>query len=104
MSNYSEDISEAPTGAVNDDSYVKRRGDDGPIDVVKDEAGVEDPVSAQDADSDRTTDTNVQSTQKAQDEKDAIDKSNIIDSRLRGNEPKPGAMAEPTDEEMGLTE
>ncbi|KAI0553481.1 hypothetical protein F4679DRAFT_580703 [Xylaria curta] len=95
MSNYSEDVSEAPTGAVNDNSYVNRRGDNGPIDVVKDEAQIEDPVTAQDADSDQ---------QLEKDDKDAIDESNIIKSRLRGNEPKPGAMAEPTDEEMGLTE
>ncbi|KAI0442159.1 hypothetical protein F4803DRAFT_386839 [Xylaria telfairii] len=89
------DIPEAPTGEFNDDSYVKRRGDGGPIDVVKDDAKIEDPVPSQGADSDQ---------QLAQDEKEAIDNKNVIGSRLRGNEPKPGAMAEPSDEDMGLIE
>lgn len=48
-----EDIPEAPTGEFNDDSYVKRRGDGGPIDVVKDNAKIEDPVPSQGADSDQ---------------------------------------------------
>ncbi|KAI0490018.1 hypothetical protein F4859DRAFT_509595 [Xylaria cf. heliscus] len=90
-----EDIPEAPTGEVNDDSYIRRRGDDGPIDVVKDDAKIEDPVPSQGTNSDR---------QLVQDEKEAIDKKNVIGSRLRGNAPKPGAMAEPSDEEMGLME
>ncbi|KAI0204968.1 hypothetical protein F4808DRAFT_412785 [Astrocystis sublimbata] len=88
-------VNEAPTGSVQDDSYVKRQGDNAAIDVVKDDADIEDPVSAENADSDQQLD---------KDDKDAIDSSNIIKSRLRGNEPKEGAMAEPSDEEMGLGE
>ncbi|RYC56890.1 hypothetical protein CHU98_g9331, partial [Xylaria longipes] len=85
----------ALTSAFNNNSYVKQRGDDGPIDVVRDEANIEDPVSSRDADSDQ---------QLAKDEKEAIDQSNVIKSRLRGNEPRRGAMAEPSDEKMGLME
>ncbi|KAI0450634.1 hypothetical protein F5B21DRAFT_507942 [Xylaria acuta] len=48
-----EDIPEAPTGAFNDNSYVKQPGDDGPIDVVEDDANIEDPVPSRGADSDR---------------------------------------------------
>jgi hypothetical protein len=49
-----EDIPEAPTGQVNDDSYVTEGSNKRePIDVVSDEADIEDPVRPEDADSDQ---------------------------------------------------
>ncbi|KAI1300594.1 hypothetical protein F5Y03DRAFT_397071 [Xylaria venustula] len=90
-----EDIREAPTGQVNDDSYVTEGRNAQPVPVVGDEASIEDPVRPEKADSDE---------QLSIDEEEAIDKKNIVKDRLRGNEPKKGAMREPSDAEMGLTE
>ncbi|KAI1114748.1 hypothetical protein F5Y14DRAFT_450828 [Nemania sp. NC0429] len=90
-----EDIREAPTGQFDDDSYVSAKSDTASVPVVSDKAEVEDPVQPGQADSDQ---------QLQRDEQEAIDKNNILDSRLRGNKPKKGAMREPDDRELGLVE
>ncbi|KAI0970655.1 hypothetical protein F4678DRAFT_462356 [Xylaria arbuscula] len=90
-----EDIREAPPGQVSDDSYVTKGRNAEPVPVVGDEASIEDPVRPEKADSDEQLNI---------DEKEAIDKRNILKDRLRGNEPKKGGMREPSDREMGLTE
>ncbi|EHK21111.1 uncharacterized protein TRIVIDRAFT_59511 [Trichoderma virens Gv29-8] len=84
--------SNIPEGQVQDDSYVTSRKE--PIPVESDNAVVEDPVQTSLADTDQ---------QLEQDEKEAIDKSNIIDQRTRGSKPR-GSYKEPGDEPMGLTE
>ncbi|KAI1124822.1 hypothetical protein F5Y10DRAFT_21681 [Nemania abortiva] len=93
-----EDIQEAPTGQVNDDSYTTSGGRGGNTDsvpVVNDNTAVEDPIATDTADSDK---------QLERDEEEAIDKDNIIKDRLRDNKPKPGALREPSDSELGLAE
>ncbi|KAI9704364.1 MAG: hypothetical protein M1836_007227 [Candelina mexicana] len=77
-----------PAGDAKDNEYASRTGQSH-IPVQKDEQSVEDPIDPATADSDATL---------AQDEKDAIDKSNIIGGRTRGAGPK-GGYSEPDDEE-----
>ncbi|KAL8677526.1 MAG: hypothetical protein Q9224_007188 [Gallowayella concinna] len=77
-----------PSGVKGDNDYTSRTGQY-QIPVQKDEAPVEDPINPATADSDQTL---------AQDDKDAIDQSNIIGGRTRGNKPS-GGYAEPGDEE-----
>lgn len=48
-----EDIQEAPTGQVNDNSYLSAKGDNASVPVVSDEADIEDPIEAGEADSDQ---------------------------------------------------
>jgi hypothetical protein len=103
----------APTGQVNDPSYKSRRGDRGPIAVIDDDAPVEDPIRASEADSDKQLGTTshaavlcpmlmrISITEK--DDAEAIDKSNILEGRTRNSKPT-GKYAEPTDKQMGLTE
>ncbi|KAJ0158054.1 hypothetical protein CTA2_12403 [Colletotrichum tanaceti] len=79
----------APTGEVSDNEYVSRQGDRQPIDVVSDETKVEDPTDPETADSD---------AQLERDDKEAIDKSNILKERTRGAEPA-GEYREPGDTE-----
>jgi len=74
-----------------DNSYVNQRGQQKePIAVQSDSAPVEDPIDANTADSDAQLDG---------DEKEAIDKSNIIGGgKTRGAKPT-GTYQEPGDEE-----
>ncbi|KAF2687469.1 hypothetical protein K458DRAFT_401978 [Lentithecium fluviatile CBS 122367] len=81
--------SNAPVGDAVDNDYASRTGQS-QIPVQKDEASVEDPYDPATADSDE---------QLVQDEKDAIDRSNIMDTRTRGAAKKAGTYAEPGDEE-----
>ncbi|KAL2019052.1 hypothetical protein VTK56DRAFT_10156 [Thermocarpiscus australiensis] len=83
---------EAPEGQVSDPSY-KTEGNE-PVPVIDDNAPVEDPMRPGAADSDK---------QLEQDEREAIDKSNIMKERTRHAKPR-GQYAEPSDEQMGLTE
>ncbi|KAK1566295.1 uncharacterized protein LY79DRAFT_644127 [Colletotrichum navitas] len=80
---------DVPTGEVKDNEYVSRQGDRQPISVVDDDAKVEDPIDDETADSD---------AQLERDEKDAIDKSNILEERTRGAQPA-GEYREPGDTE-----
>ncbi|KAI1641345.1 hypothetical protein F4809DRAFT_636632 [Biscogniauxia mediterranea] len=81
-----------PSGEVADDSYVSRPGHkDEQVPVVSDQDRVEDPIDGAKADSDE---------QLARDDRDAIDKSNILGPRrTRGAGPAEGAYREPGDEE-----
>ncbi|KAK1497046.1 hypothetical protein CTAM01_08058 [Colletotrichum tamarilloi] len=81
--------SEAPTGDVQDNEYVSRQGDREPVSVLGDDAKVEDPIDAETADSD---------AQLERDDKEAIDKSNIVEGRTRGAKPT-GEYREPGDTE-----
>ncbi|KAF6810285.1 hypothetical protein CMUS01_13499 [Colletotrichum musicola] len=81
---------EAPTGDFKDNSYVSRPGQTSePIRVQRDTEKVEDPLDAATADSD---------AQLERDDKDAIDKSNIIEERTRSAKPM-GEYREPGDTE-----
>jgi len=80
---------EAPPGQVNDPSY-KTSGGTQAVPVVDDDAPVDDPVKPGRADTDR---------QLEQDEREAIDKKNILGERTRKAKP-PGTYAEPSDEQM----
>ncbi|KAF2457929.1 hypothetical protein BDY21DRAFT_285429 [Lineolata rhizophorae] len=80
---------DAPTGDVGDNDYQSRTGQSH-IPVQKDDAPVEDPIDASKADSDQAL---------AQDEKEAIDRSNIIGGRTRGATKKAGTYQEPGDDE-----
>ncbi|KAK1976528.1 hypothetical protein LZ30DRAFT_636707 [Colletotrichum cereale] len=80
---------EVPTGEVKDNEYVSRQGDREPISVLDDDAKVEDPIDAETADSD---------AQLERDDKEAIDKSNILNERTRGAQPA-GEYREPGDTE-----
>ncbi|EGR48260.1 uncharacterized protein TRIREDRAFT_107855 [Trichoderma reesei QM6a] len=84
---------DVPEGQVQDDSYTTGTQNEA-IPVQGDDAPVEDPIQASAADSDE---------QLAQDDREAIDKSNIIGERTRGSKPM-GSYQEPSDEQMGLTE
>ncbi|KAL8785966.1 MAG: hypothetical protein Q9213_003042 [Squamulea squamosa] len=79
---------DVPSGVKHDNDYASRTGQT-EIPVQKDEAPVEDPIDPATADSDQAL---------AQDDKDAIDKSNIVGGRTRGAKPS-GGYAEPGDEE-----
>ncbi|KAL8716336.1 MAG: hypothetical protein Q9220_000241 [cf. Caloplaca sp. 1 TL-2023] len=79
---------DVPAGDSKDNDYASRTGQY-QIPVQKDEAPVDDPIDPATADSDQTL---------AQDDADAIDKSNIIGGRTRGAKPS-GGYAEPGDEE-----
>ncbi|AEO68669.1 bce728d1-ffa4-4b48-b5b8-b96eab7526a2 [Thermothielavioides terrestris] len=83
---------EAPEGQVSDPSY--KTGKDEPVPVVGDEEPVAEPMKPGQADTDK---------QLEQDEREAIDKGNIMKERTR--HAKPGqSYAEPSDEQMGLME
>ncbi|KAK4064433.1 hypothetical protein Trihar35433_7950 [Trichoderma harzianum] len=93
MSEYaSEQIDSVPEGQVQDDSYVT--GGKESIPVQSDNAPLEDPIQASSADTDQ---------QLEQDDKEAIDKSNIIDERTRGSKPR-RSYEEPGDDPIGMTE
>ncbi|RYP08403.1 hypothetical protein DL765_008802 [Monosporascus sp. GIB2] len=85
---------EVPEGQVQGDSYAMGADKKGePVPVISDDAKVEDPVDAKDADSNRQLES---------DEKEAIDESSIVE----GNREKPpaGSLKEPSDEDFGLVE
>ena len=103
---------DAPSGVKNDNDYASRTGQY-QIPVQKDEMPVEDPINPDTADSDATLGEfgllslpfwreycidGVLMPGTAQDDKDAIDQSNIIGGRTRGAGPS-GGYAEPGDEE-----
>ncbi|KAL7957649.1 hypothetical protein V8C34DRAFT_171384 [Trichoderma compactum] len=93
MSEYeSQQIENVPEGRVQDDSYVT--GGKESIPVQSDGAPIEDPVQASSADTDE---------QLAQDDQEAIDKSNVIDERTRGSKPR-RSYEEPGDDPIGMTE
>lgn len=78
------------------------------IPIQEDDAPVEDPIDADTADSDKQlgkdllgtkNDSGTANSFAEKDEKDAIDKSNIVESRTRGAGKQKGALAEPGDEE-----
>ncbi|KAI1138123.1 hypothetical protein F5Y05DRAFT_385237 [Hypoxylon sp. FL0543] len=82
---------EAPSGNVADNSYVSRSGHKNEqIPVQSDGDLVEDPINEGKADSDE---------QLERDDRDAIDKSNIIDERTRGAQPRQGTYRQPGDDE-----
>ncbi|KAK3302719.1 uncharacterized protein B0T15DRAFT_543735 [Chaetomium strumarium] len=83
----------APEGQVYDPSY--KTGKNEPVPVIDDEAQVEDPMKPGKADSDK---------QLEQDEREAIDKGNIMKDRMRHATKPKGTYAEPSDEQMGLME
>ncbi|KAM0374687.1 hypothetical protein HYE67_007712 [Fusarium culmorum] len=85
------DLENAPSASYEDNSYVSRPGEkDQPIAVQADSDRFEDPIDAEQADTD---------AQLERDEKDAIDQSNIIEERTRGATQPGGTYQEPGDEE-----
>ncbi|KAL8891220.1 MAG: hypothetical protein Q9205_000790 [Flavoplaca limonia] len=103
---------DVPSGVKGDNDYTSRTGQY-QIPVQKDEAPVNDPINPDTADSDATLGESellpfpscgyifiedVLTFGAAQDDKDAIDQSNIVGGRTRGAGPS-GGYAEPGDEE-----
>ncbi|TFB02635.1 hypothetical protein CCMA1212_005167 [Trichoderma ghanense] len=84
---------DVPEGQVQDNSYMTGSQTES-VPVQGDDAPVEDPIQASSADSDK---------QLEQDDREAIDKSNIIGERTRHSKPR-GSYQEPSDSQMGLTE
>ncbi|CZT15734.1 uncharacterized protein RCC_01568 [Ramularia collo-cygni] len=76
--------------APSQNDYVSRTGQKDIVPVQSDDAGVEDPIDAETADSD---------AQLERDEEQAIDSSNIIEERTRGAAKSDGTYTEPGDEE-----
>lgn len=102
---------QTPTGDYQDNDYVSRTGQS-TIPVQRDETPVEaSPYDAETADSDQqlgmhncnhifvTSESIVDPLYLERDEKDAIDSSNIIESRTRGATKQAGTYAEPGDDE-----
>lgn len=85
-----DDTYEPDTSAAQDNDYKSRTGQSD-IPVQSDDAPVEGGVDPATADSDE---------QLAADDKEAINKDNIIDSKTRGAEPAQGTYKEPGDEEV----
>ncbi|KAG0649652.1 hypothetical protein D0Z07_4066 [Hyphodiscus hymeniophilus] len=93
---------------VQDNDYVSRAGQkQDPIPVQSDGADVEDPISAETANSDEQlgeiNDTSdlaylILILNVVKDDNDAIDRSNVINERTRGAKPS-GGYREPGDEE-----
>lgn len=84
--------SDAPTGIAGDDDYTSRTGQkQSSVPVQKDSDPINDPIDPATADSDATLE---------QDERAAIDESNIIDERTRGAAQSKGTYREPGDEEV----
>ncbi|KAM0800428.1 hypothetical protein BDR22DRAFT_247814 [Usnea florida] len=79
---------DVPAGDSMDNDYKSRTGQSH-IPVQSDDAPVSDPIDPATADSDATL---------AQDDKEAIDQSNIIGGRTRGAKPS-GGYQEPGDEQ-----
>ncbi|KAF2167212.1 hypothetical protein M409DRAFT_22641 [Zasmidium cellare ATCC 36951] len=81
---------QAPDGLATENEYTSRTGQKSHIPVQSDDATVEDPIDPATADSDQ---------QLEKDDADAIDRSNIVDSRTRAAAKGKGGYAEPGDEE-----
>ncbi|KAL0938583.1 uncharacterized protein CTRU02_205193 [Colletotrichum truncatum] len=84
---------DAPQGQVYDDSYTTTKSEAVP--VTKDDADIEDPVDPATADSDKQLD---------RDEREAIDKSNVVKEKTRHAKPANGTYQEPNDDDLGLTQ
>ncbi|GKT99554.1 hypothetical protein FLAG1_01025 [Fusarium langsethiae] len=101
------DLENAPSASYEDNSYVSRPGEkDQPIAVQADSDRVEDPIDAEQADTDAQLGklatfllSNTTDRMTERDEKDAIDQSNIIEERTRGATQPGGTYQEPGDEE-----
>lgn len=103
------EVADAPSGTVQDDSYVSRSGHKNePLPVQSDNAKVEDPIDGNVADSDAQLGMSIcppgsicnmltQCTER--DDKDAIDRSNIMDDRTRGAGKPKGTYRDPGDTE-----
>lgn len=99
---------QAPAGDYQDNDYVSRTGQS-TIPVQRDEAPVEgSPYDGETADSDQQLGTCYMASSlnvglltlcAERDEADAIDRSNIIESRTRGATKEAGTYAEPGDDE-----
>ena len=96
--------SEGATLSTMDNDYASRTGQS-QIPVQKDDAPIEDPIDAATADSDAALRKYSCSefrplaySEAEQDDKDAIDESNIVGGRTRGAKPS-GGYTEPGDEE-----
>ncbi|KAK3673004.1 hypothetical protein LTR78_007115 [Recurvomyces mirabilis] len=82
---------EVPVGLDGDNDYTSRTGQkQAPIPVQKDEDSIESGVNPATEDSD---------AQLEKDDKDAINKDNIVDARTRGAAKSKGAYTDPGDEE-----
>ena len=100
---------EQPTGEVVDNDYTSRTGQkDANVPVQSDNDTVEDPIDAETADTDAQLGESMvrvlilenRSNRHAEkDDKEAIDKSNIIEERTRGAAQPKGSYQEPGDEE-----
>ncbi|KAK3389186.1 hypothetical protein B0H63DRAFT_95435 [Podospora didyma] len=90
MSNQQYQPDQGFTSQVGDDSYVSRQGQKIEVNlVVSDSERVQDPINEAMADSD---------AQLERDDKEAIDKSNVIKQHLRGAKPEQ-SYKEPGDKE-----
>jgi hypothetical protein len=97
---------EIPNGDSTNNAYASRAGQS-EVPVINDDAPVEDPIEHTTADSDESLGvlaspshlTIVLIKCSVQDDKEAIDSSNIIESRTRGAAKKAGTYAEPGDYE-----
>ncbi|KXL47113.1 hypothetical protein M433DRAFT_533700 [Acidomyces richmondensis BFW] len=78
------------SGSTTDKDYVSRSGQKDHIPVQKDGDPVEDLIDPETANSDKTLEN---------DDADAIDESNIIESRTRGVAKEAGRYREPGDDE-----
>ncbi|PQE32219.1 histone chaperone CHZ domain-containing protein [Rutstroemia sp. NJR-2017a WRK4] len=85
-----QDQSNIPDAHPVDNDYISRPGQKDIVPVQRDGAPVEDPIDPATANSD---------AQLQRDEKDAIDKSNIIEEKTRGNTKPAGTYQAPGDEE-----
>ena len=94
---------------VQDNDYVSRTGQKDHMPVQDDNAPVEDPIDEAEADTDKALGTRIIHILSAnpagadrvieKDDQDAIDKSNIVESRTRGAAKASGTYREPGDEE-----
>ncbi|KAB5545857.1 hypothetical protein GE09DRAFT_1224806 [Coniochaeta sp. 2T2.1] len=85
-----DNLDDAPSGEVHDNSYVSK-GDDAKVNpVVSDDAPVEDPID------DKTADTDAQLDR---DDKEAIDKGNILKGDRTRHAKPVATYREPGDEE-----
>lgn len=110
----SENLTDAPTGEFQDNSYVSRSGNKAePLAVQSDDAKIEDPIDPNIADTDEQLGMYLPFCDEcsavrvrlsanwspARDDNEAIDKGNIIDERTRGAGKPSGTYREPGDDE-----
>ncbi|CAI6079358.1 unnamed protein product [Clonostachys chloroleuca] len=84
------EVPEAPEGQVQDDSYVTKTNE--PIPVTGDNANIADPMKPKNADSDKQLEA---------DDREAIDKSNMLESETRGAKLRE-SYKEPTDDKTWI--